>query len=595
MKISRHCLLLAGILLLGTVLRFWNLDAKPMWLDEVITALFSLGRDYYQIPLEQPFAVELFDQLFTLKPETSCPQIVQTVSTQSVHPPLFFCWLHNWLSWTAAFPQSWVWRIRAFPALLGVLAIAAIYQLNRIAFSAQAGLLGAMVIAVSPFAVYLSQEARHYTLPMLLVILALLGLYHILLDIQQYQFRPILWFGWVVVNSIGFYVHYFFLLAFLAQAVTLAFLGRRKWGKVGEMGEMGESIPPNPLLPSFLLPIAAVCFTYLPWLPTFLSHITRPETDWLESSRSGWLAAIAPLYQLIIGWVLMVVALPVENQPIWIAAPAALLMMLFTGWLAWQMSSRLRQLWIAPATHLATRMFGVFLLTVLLEFLAIAYVLGKDLTLIPRYNFIYFPAVCALLGAGLGERKKEQRTRQTHLTPHTSHLPISPISSTSPSLFSLPLIWAVLLIGILSSAAVVSDLAFQKPYQPQQVAANMRVEPNAPLLVSMGYRDWQDVALGLSFALALRQQDLQAENGRSRSQFVFLKRHSYEQVWQTLSNLKHSLSLPLHLWIIAPGLTRSDYPAQLAFSNPSGPRSTCQLDSNHHHRIGVPYQLYRCS
>ena len=78
-----------------------------------------------------------------------------------------------------------------------------------------------MVMAVSPFAVYLSQEARHYTLPMLLVILALLGLYQVQTDLYQRQFRPGIWLGWVVVNSLGFYVHYFFLLAFVAQVATL--------------------------------------------------------------------------------------------------------------------------------------------------------------------------------------------------------------------------------------------------------------------------------------------------------------------------------------------------------------------------------------
>jgi uncharacterized membrane protein len=651
MKSSRHLLLLAGILLLGTLLRFWNLDGKPLWLDEVITALFSLGRDYYQIPLERAFAVGLLDSLFTLKPGITCPQIVQTVSTQSVHPPLFFCWMHQWLSWTAALPQSWIWKLRAFPALLGVVAIAATYRLNRVAFSNRAGLLGAMVMAVSPFAVYLSQEARHYTLPMLLVILALLGLYEILTDLKQRQFRPAIWIGWVAANGIGFYVHYFFLLAFVAQAVTLVLLGwqrkeqkaeerqkdgergRGGEGERGERAERGKSdlrvfeklggleSPSHYPMLLIAIAIAAVCLTYLPWLPTFLSHMSRPETDWIEPSRSGWLQAIAPLYQFPISWVLMVVALPVENQPLWIAVPAVLAMLLFAGWLIWQMPDRLRQLWSNPASQLGTRMLTLFVLVVLLQFLAIVYLLGKDMTMVPRYNFIYFPAVCALLGAGLGERQKGKSKRQKaeekvkgkrqKAKGGESDLRVfeklggleSPkvevFHPSSPIPHPPVLIWAVLLMGVLSSAAVVSDLAFQKPYQPQRVAETMQVEPQVPLLVGMAYGDWQDVALGLGFALALRQQDAQQAGGRSQSQFVFLKRDSYEQVWQTLSSLKQPLSPPLHLWVIAPGLKRRDYPAQLAISAASaqgapGVRSTCQLDSQHHHRIGIPYQLYRC-
>ena len=45
---ARHYLTLAAIVLLGALLRFWHLDLKPLWLDEVITALFSLGRNYYE-------------------------------------------------------------------------------------------------------------------------------------------------------------------------------------------------------------------------------------------------------------------------------------------------------------------------------------------------------------------------------------------------------------------------------------------------------------------------------------------------------------------------------------------------------------------
>jgi hypothetical protein len=53
-------------------------------------------------------------------------------------------------------------------------------------------------MAVSPFGVYLSQEARHYTLPILLITLALLGLIQIqqALYSQQQLPRPIVWLFW---------------------------------------------------------------------------------------------------------------------------------------------------------------------------------------------------------------------------------------------------------------------------------------------------------------------------------------------------------------------------------------------------------------
>lgn len=554
---------LGAIVLLGACLRFWNLDYKPIWSDEVLTALFGLGRSFAAVPLNRVFSVAALDQLFTLNPATSCSQIAQTVATESVHPPLFFCWLYQWSGLLDSFQLSWLWKLRSLPALAGVLAIGVVYQLNRIAFSARAGLMAAAVMAVSPYALYLSQEARHYTIPLVLVGMALLGLYQLQVDILKQRFRPLVWFGWIAVNSLGFYVHYFFLLAFMAQVgsllvnvVSLRFL------------PLGAPIVYPLVWRRSLLAIGlatiGVGLTYLPWLPTLVSHLTRPETDWLELSNPGLGQFLGPLYRLPIGWILMLVALPVENQPLGIAIPAVVLMVSFISWLLWQLRARFGQLWGNPQTHLASRLLVVFVLTVLVEFLAIVYLLGKDITLVPRYNFIYFPAVCALVGAALAQPP----VSTSHRRPH-------------PQL----LVGSVLLVGFLSSLLVIWNQVFLKPYEPDRVAATLAFEPERPVLVSMAYGDLQDIALGLSFALALGHQPSQQTRD-----FVFLPRlQSYTQVWQRLAALDRAPSPPLNLWVIAPGLRRLDYPDTLTVAG-----QRCPIDRNHYDRVGVPYQLYRC-
>ena len=597
-----------------------------MWLDEVITALFSLGRNYYDVPLNEAFSLSILERLFTLKPETSCAQIAQTIASQSVHPPLFFCWMHDWLRWMSAVPLSWVWKLRALPALIGVVAIVALYQLNRIAFSPAAGLTGAMVMAISPFAVYLSQEARHYTLPMLLVILALMGLYQVQTDLYQRQFRPGIWLGWMIVNSLGFYVHYFFLLAFIAQVATLL-INILTFKALPTLHPTPHTLHPTlhtlyptPYTPPFtphtlylhprraLLAVAlaatGVCLTYLPWLPTFLSHIGRPETNWMKPFEPDWMDTIAPLYQFPMGWILMTIALPVENQPDWIAVVMVLLMVVFTLWLLWQLSSGFGQLWSAPETHLATRMLALFVLCVVLEFLAIVYLLGKDITSVPRYNFLYFPAVCALLGACLTQPKKPRREenegtqRQAH--PHSSQ----PFSQQA-------LTWIVLFVGVLSSTLVVSNQVFLKPYQPEQIASHVRLESDPSFLMTMAYGDLQDVALGLSIALALHKGGDRAQE--SHQLFAFIPRirsakaalartdgdrphasPTYEQVWQNLAALQQPLSAPLSLWIIAPGLKKDNYPPILALGHPNERAIDCKVDRDRFYRRGIPYQLYRC-
>ena len=639
MNVAKPFSYLIAILCLGAVLRFLHLDAKPLWMDEVITAIFGFGRTYYDVPTQAALPLSEFVAVFQLNPAATCPQIAATVSTQSVHPPLFFCWMHQWLTWVNWLPMSSIWKLRAFPALLGVGAIAAVYWLNRVAFSFKAGLYGAAMMAVSPFAVYLSQEARHYTLPMLLVTLALVGLYQLLVDIQRQTLHPGVWLGWIAVNSLGFYVHYFFLLAFVAQVVPLLLMaGRFQFMDLAETPTYSESAwMPNPVkwgdlrkgfpkklqrwlspnLSSFkafrmpLLAISAVCLVYLPWLPTFLGHMQRPETDWMQSHDSNWIQAIAPFYQIPIGWVLMVIAFPVEQQPLWIASLSVLLMLGFVTWLTWIVVSRLKTLWHLPETALGTQMLLIFVSTAILEFFAIAYLLGKDITQVPRYHFIYFPAICALLGVSLSnghQPKSWQIPQSSNAEPlqkdnldiqifHAGLTPVQPLPrfKRSRSMVAAQYaVWIVLLVGLISSLFVSADLVFKKPYHPDQMAQIMMQGPEKPILVAFAYNDFQDMALSLSLANELNRQSTYAEQTPQIAFALMEEFNGYEPVWQNLATLAHPLRFPLNLWSVSPGLKRIGYRPTLVLRDTTGQPHQCFIDPTNYYRIGIPYQLYRC-
>jgi uncharacterized membrane protein len=593
MTIAKRIPGLVVLLVVGAFIRFWHLELKPLWMDEVITALFSFGRTYYDVPLEQFLPVSSFEQVFRLNSAATCAQITQTVAIQSVHPPLFFCWMHQWLSGLNGLPLAWVWKLRAFPALIGVVAIAALYQLNALAFSRKAALIGAAIMAMSPFAVYLSQEARHYTLPMLFVILALSGLYQILLDQRDRQFRPSIWCGWMAVNSLGFYIHYFFLLAFAAQVVVLMVEGSRQWAAGNrQQAAVNPSLPdlpspPSPSLPSgffLLLPllaIALVCLAYLPWLPTLLTHMNRPETDWVKVNAPGLLATIAPLFQIVSGWVLAVIALPLENQPLGLAIVNGGLMALFSLWLAWRVGHGLLQLWQTTVeARLGIRLLVVFYLAVIAQFLAIAYLLGKDFTQVPRYNFIYFPALGALIGAGLSQPISAPN--------RIGRLPGARLWRISER-HAVPI---VLLLATLSSILVVSNQVFQKPYQPERVTGVMLQESSPSLFVTTAYQDFQDIALGLSFALQLEREWQQTRTTEPHATFI-AQENGYGRVWQQLAKIPHPLPSPVNLWVVAPGLKRIGYPQQLGLHQ-AGRSQVCTIDPSQHYRIGIPYQLYRC-
>ncbi len=578
---------LPGILGLGLGLRLWQLGLKPIWLDEVITALFGLGRSYLDVPLAQVLPVNAVEQVFRWRPETTCSQIVETVTVQSVHPPLFFCWLHHWLGWLEPLNRPWLWKIRAFAVVFGVVAIAALYQLNRVLFSRRAGWLGAAFMAVSPFAVYLSQEARHYTLPMVLITLALLGTYQVYWDLHEGRKRPWLWLGWVTVNALGFYVHYFFVLSFMAQVMTLGlclWLDAHVEKKLPAKSATNATNPRFPAIPSFAvkqyfpqqwrhltLLTLAVCLTYLPWVPIFYGHITRSETDWMQPTGPRWSHGIAPLYQLPGGWVTMLITLPVERQPLWLKLFCGAVMLIFCGWVLGHLVRRLRRLWQSPQARPGLRLLLLYLLVVLIEFFGIIYLLNKDLTLVPRYNFIYFPAVVALVGAGLAVSSEV----------------------TQPLAQRYRLAAIVLTVATLSSGLTVNNWAFQKPYYPDEIARHIQSTPTTPSLVGILTRDWQDVALGLSVALAMEPVVPQKPDFNSH---VFLLPRSPEigQAWSAIAQLPAPFVPPFHFWVVAPRLPREQFPAELSLEGDRQQILICQIDSSQHYRREIAHQLYRC-
>jgi len=564
-----------GILLLGAILRFAHLTLKPLWLDEVITALLSLGQGYEPVPQGAILPLAFLDRLFTLQPATTCAQVADLVTVQSVHPPLFFCGMHLWLKAVAPLDLPLLWSLRALPAVFGVAAIAAVYALNRVAFSPEAGLMAAALMAVSPFAVYLSQEARHYTLPMLLLTLALLGLVQIQRDLQRQRQRLWLWLGWLGINSLGFYVHYFFLLAVIAQGISL-------WGW---MLKQHSDLQPRQWLIAALA-IAALGLSYLPWLPTLSAHMARPETDWLALPASGWLRYLAPLFQTLAGWVVMVVALPTENQPLWIAIPMGLLMFGFVGWLSWLSYRGARWLLAGapeeplrvayqpwrerrpslgrnPQTQSATGILLGFLLCVLLEFLAIVYGLGKDITIAPRYNFVYYPAVCALLGASLVNLPG----RQPKVWRHPQQL--------------------VLLVGACSCVLVITNLAFLKPFMPERVAQDLLQASSGPLTVLMATENTQDIALGLSLVLAV---NIQASQSPERIHWGFIPPPTASL---PVSLPRQSAPVTPDLWLINPRQELAEFPAQFILAGQQ--EWTCITEPGQASPLGVPHQHYRCA
>lgn len=552
---------LAIALVVGFALRFWNLDLKPLWLDEAITLLFSLGHRYDDIPRETLLPLEDLLAGLAWQPQ-SCHAIAQSVSTQSTHPPLFFCGMHQWLGMLRDSGLSLRWQARSLPALFGVAEIAAMYGLNRAAFSRRAGLWAAGLMAVSPFAVYLSQEARHYTLPMLAITLSMIPVVQIARHIaSKLPSSPWLWLAWAALSSLGFYIHYFCLLVLVAQVATL--LGLivycRQWRRLAWLGSatglMGLSL--------------------LPWLPFLLGHSQRSETDWLRFGGGGVLDWLGPVARLLAGGIITVVMLPVEEQSLAITALNGLGMLAIAAYLGRILWNRIPNVLRNHQTQSGTVVLGSILLGILAEYLLLVYGFHKDLTLAPRYAFVFYPILCALISAALAEPSRKK------------------LKPLSPQL--LPRI--LILVGLTSTVFVVNDLAFLKPFQPKQVAQQFLKTSDPALVVLQTYQGTQDIALGLSLALAVEQyrkqpiQPIAPQVIPQTIQWAFAAQGKNDLLGRS------PLPAPIALWRVG-ALHR---PKTEAMSFNLSIRSSiqteglvCSAQQSSNVRIGVQYQPFRC-
>ncbi len=131
------------IILAGTALRLFRLGADSLWYDETVSTYLAGSR---------------------------LPELLRHTAGD-IHPPGYYVLLRGWLVLMGyptghADPHGIGLEFSAafFSLFFGVLLIALVYALARRAANRQVGLIAALLVALSPYNVWYSQEVRMYTL-----------------------------------------------------------------------------------------------------------------------------------------------------------------------------------------------------------------------------------------------------------------------------------------------------------------------------------------------------------------------------------------------------------------------------------------------
>ncbi len=199
LKSGYHRIVLLGIILGGWAWRLAGLTTQSLWRDEVDSLRFATR---------------------------SMPEVLAAFTRPGENGPLYYLLLRPWLhvggqsEFSLRYPSAW----------LGILAIPLIYQWGRYLFRRHhlrwGSILAALLLAVNPYHVWYSQEARMYSL---IVVMILVVLWTFKEAIEKGKWWR--WGLWYIFISLSFYIH---VLSVLVLAVIISWVlflptWRRRW------------------------------------------------------------------------------------------------------------------------------------------------------------------------------------------------------------------------------------------------------------------------------------------------------------------------------------------------------------------------------
>ena len=218
-------------MLLGAVLRFYGLGFQSLWSDELAS--------------------------WDISNRETISQVIGGVRSDD-HPPLYFLIL-RFAQWIFGDSE---WALRLPSAFAGWLCIPAIYLLGKRLYSEREGIVAALFLAVFWAPIYFSQEARVYSMLILLSILTSYFWWGVMLSLRYRRELPTREAAlYVVCALLCAYVHYFGLILVVLQGAALSALAYGTLRKV-------------------TLLYAPVAVAYLPWLPSMVHHFR-------SNTRSG--------------------------------------------------------------------------------------------------------------------------------------------------------------------------------------------------------------------------------------------------------------------------------------------------------------------
>jgi len=209
------------ILVLAFAVRLISIN-QSFWLDEAIQAYWS-KQELFKLPILNDF-----------------------------HPPLFYYITHYY----QLIGIDSEWFLRLLPVSFGILTIYFLYKFSEKLFDKKTALVSSLLLTISSYHIYYSQEYRMYSLLALLVILSWYLLY-----------QKKLWL-WTIVGLIGIFTNYFYFLVLFSQLIWVSFFYKA-------------------IKKQFYINLLVIFVAFSFWIPTFWIQFQNAQKLLLQFPKWG--------------------------------------------------------------------------------------------------------------------------------------------------------------------------------------------------------------------------------------------------------------------------------------------------------------------
>jgi len=264
------------LLIIGIFFRFFNLERKVYWHDEVYTSIRSSGYTG-EVVVSQIFdgrliSIEDVQKYQRPNPEKSLKDTIKSLAQHPEHPPLYYLILGYWRQ---IFGSS-VTVTRSFSAVISLLVFPSIYWLCLELFaSSKVGWIAVTLIAVSPFHVLYAQEAREYSLWTVTILLSSASLLRAVRYTKRVnsRFNFFIWATYSVTLALSFYSFLFSAFVAIGHGIYVFF---------------AESCRINRIVFAYFLASIVALILFTPWLLVIVNNF------WLLQDKTAWTTMKVP-------------------------------------------------------------------------------------------------------------------------------------------------------------------------------------------------------------------------------------------------------------------------------------------------------------